>query len=889
MDRSFEEYTAGLTTAEAEKRREKYGENVLKGKKKAGAGVIFFSQFKDVLVLILLASTVISVLMKEYVEALTIIAIVFLNATVGFIQEYRTEKTLEALKRLAAPTARTIRNGKVCEIEVKNIVPGDVILVEEGDKCPADAKIIETFGMAADESLLSGESVPVEKGISSNAEIGEIFMGTVITKGHGKAVVVRTGMSTKMGAIAGMLSDIEEGKTPLQEKLASMGKVISVGCLLICIAVTLIGIIRGEEIFNMFLTGLSLAVAVIPEGLPAVVTIALGLGVSRMLKKKALVRRLHAVETLGCSDVICSDKTGTLTENKMTVKEVYVGEDIINISASSKLTEGNFYINGEKINIRDRADFTLLSYIAVLCNNAKLLVEEKSGKTTGWKAVGDPTEAALTVMAANAGIFEQNAARYYRKIGEKPFDSERKMMSVEVKDERGNKYLFVKGAPEILLERCRYRYTVSGNIPLNIEEKKRLEAVNEEMSSKALRGLAFGYKKMRSAGDSAETELVFVGIAGMIDPPRKEAAAAVAKCKSAGIRPIMITGDSKNTALAIAKQLKICTSSGRAVTGAEIDAMNDTQFMDTVRKVSVFARVSPAHKLRIVKALKAQGHITAMTGDGVNDAPAIKEADIGVAMGKGGSDVTKEASGIILLDDNFATLVTSVEEGRIIYSNIRKFIRYLLSCNIGEALTMFLGMLMGMPAILLPIQILLVNLVTDSLPAIALGFEPGEKAVMRKKPRKKEEGIFSGGLLSTIIFRGCFIGISTLSAYVYFLRKFSDTRLAGTAALVTLIMAQLIHVFECKSEEKGLFGINPLTNLYLIGACAVSFGVMMVTLYIPAVSRIFEVSPLSAEQLFTAFLFALAAPVLTGIVRIISVKMRQKKWRQNEDTVYAAE
>ena len=831
-----EEFQKGLCREEAEKRLVRYGPNRLKSEKKAGAAKIFAAQFKDVLVLILLASTIISVVMGEYVEAITIIAIVFLNAVVGFIQEYRTEKTLEALKKLASPTAKVIRDGVVSDISAEDVVPGDVVLLKAGMKVCADGFVLESAGLAADESLLTGESLPTEKLPAAQTEIKEdftkqnrhdmVYMGTVITAGHGKFFVSATGMSTQMGGIAGLLHEIPEEKTPLQQKLAVMGKIISIACLAICLIVTLTGILRGEKLFDMFLTGLSLAVAAIPEGLPAVVTISLGLGTSRMLKRGALIRRLHAVETLGCSDVICSDKTGTLTQNKMTVTERRVWGGA---AASHTLME-----------------------VAVLCNNSATSSQ-------------NPTETALYDMALNCGINVRELERKNRRCSELPFDSARKMMSVSVCSD-GKFRQFTKGAPEMLLSRCSHYLSESGIRPLDSRIRAEIEAENTTLCDKALRVIGFATKNT-SSSQISEDNLVFIGLAGMLDPPRKEAFDAVKRCKMAGIRPVMITGDHKNTAVAIAKQLGIFRSSDRCITGAEIDAISDDRFIKEVEKVSVFARVSPAHKLKIVKTLKKHGHIVAMTGDGVNDAPAIKEADIGVAMGIAGSDVTKEASSVVLLDDNFSTLVSAVEEGRSIFSNIRKFIRYLLSCNIGEVITMFVGMLSGAPTVLIPIQILLVNLVTDSLPAIALGMEPGEPDIMKQKPRKRSDGVFSGGLLSTIIFRGCMIGLTTFGVYTFFCNTHGSIPLARTAALVTLITTQLIHVFECKSESRSLFRINPFNNLFMLFAVAVSAGVTLAAVYLPFMQSIFETVPLSLSQLGTILAISLIVPLLSGLFK----------------------
>jgi len=834
-----EEFQKGLCKEEAEKRLVRYGPNRLKSEKKAGAAKIFAAQFKDVLVLILLASTVISVAMGEYVEAITIIAIVFLNAVVGFIQEYRTEKTLEALKKMAAPTAKVIRDGAAVDVPAEEVVPGDVVLLKSGMRVCADGFVLESAELAADESLLTGESVPTEKLPAKESEIREgftlqnrhdmVYMGTVITAGHGKFYVSATGMSTQMGGIAGLLHEIPEEKTPLQQKLAVMGKIISIACLAICLIVTLTGILRGEELFSMFLTGLSLAVAAIPEGLPAVVTISLGLGTSRMLKRGALIRRLHAVETLGCSDVICSDKTGTLTQNKMTVTERRV-------------------LGGEKA-------MQLLFEIAVLCNNSAASSQ-------------NPTETALYDMALDCGINVRELERQNTRCSELPFDSSRKLMSVIVRSNGGLRQ-FTKGAPEILLSRCSHYLSPNGVRPLDSASRADIEAQNAALCDKALRVIGFAMKEVRSAAIKEEN-MVFVGLAGMLDPPRKEAFDAVKRCKLAGIRPVMITGDHKNTAVAIAKQLGIFRTNDRCMTGSEIDALSDERFMKEVEKVSVFARVSPAHKLKIVKALKNRDHIVAMTGDGVNDAPAIKEADIGVAMGIAGSDVTKEASSVVLLDDNFSTLVAAVEEGRGIFANIRKFIRYLLSCNIGEVITMFVGMLSGAPTVLIPIQILLVNLVTDSLPAIALGMEPNEPDVMAQKPRKRGDGVFSGGLFSTILFRGCMIGLTTFGIYTFFYNTHGSTPLARTAALVTLITTQLIHVFECKSEVRPLTKINPLNNIFMLIAVFISAAVTLAAVYLPFMQAVFETVPLTLGQLGIILSVSLIVPVISGLFKRFS-------------------
>lgn len=875
---------SGLSSAEAEKRLAKYGENILSHKKAVHPARIFAGQFKDFMVMILLGATVISVLMGEAVEALTIVLIVLVNAVLGFLQEYKTEKTLEALKNMAAPTAKVIRDGQKIEIPAMDVVPGDLLVLAAGDRVPADAQIVEATLLQADEAMLSGESHPVNKtdlpqdGTQETFRKDMVYMGTIITKGRGKAVVSGTGMTTQMGQIAGMLDTIETERTPLQEKLGSLGKYIGIGCLLICAIVTVTGIVRGEPVFDMLLTGISLAVAAIPEGLPAVVTIALALAVSRMVKRGALIRKLHAVETMGCAQVICTDKTGTLTENRMTVQEIATPKYCFYRADGEK---GFLAKNG--MAAADSEDIRRMIEIAVLCNNAQLPQErDKKSLFHPQKtehAQGDPTEISLLEMAETAHFSTGKISREFSRIFEIPFDSQRKRMSVAVRNRQGDRWLFSKGAPDYLLELCSH-YLEDGQIRLLTPSvRKKIQAQNEKMAHKALRVLGFAYKAEPEEPEQAESDLIFVGLAGMIDPPRREAYQAVQTCKQAGIQTVMITGDHVDTASAIARDLKILDANGRVLTGRELDRMTDDQLEQELDQIRVFARVAPAHKLRIVKAFKRKGRVVAMTGDGVNDAPAIKEADIGVAMGNG-TDVTKEAASVVLLDNSFATLVSAIEEGRVIYKNIRKFIRYLLSCNIGEIVTMFFGMLMGMPVVLLPIQILIVNLVTDGLPAIALGLEPAEKDIMRKPPRKKKEGIFSDGLLSTIVFRGALIGLTTLSVFTSFYHSTQNLVVARTGALATLVITQLIHVFECKREDVGIFKMNLLNNWKLVAAVAFSAFILMLSIYLPICNLLFQTAPLSGSQMGEIAVYCAAVPILSSVV--IPFKHQRRKQKERE-------
>ncbi len=857
----------GLTQKQALENQLKYGENRLEQKNKKNPIRIFLFQFQDLMTLILLCSTVISVAMGETTEAITIVAIVILNAMMGFFQEYRTERSLEKLNALAAPTAQVIRDGKVIDIPASEVTIGDCVLLKAGDRVPADCRILENHSLMCDESLLTGESLPVEKGFTdyrTNDCSQKVcaYMGTIVCQGHGKGMVYAVGEETKMGEIAVMLDSIDSEATPLQKKLDQLGKMIAVGCFFICALVAGVGILRGELVMDMLITGISLAVAAIPEGLPAIVTIALALSVNRMVKKNAVIRRLHAVETLGCANVICSDKTGTLTENKMTVKNLYcIGQDF---TVSGNGTEnGKIEQNGRAVLPKERQPLFRCLEIAAVCSNARIEKQNRrfsSGTASRFTVTGEATESALAVLAMKGGV--EYASSGYTLLKELPFDSKRKMMSVLVRSAEGELLMFTKGAPDILLPGCAFVQNGEKIQPMTPLFQKEIQQQNDRMAQQAMRVLALCYRKISGIGDCAEQNLIFCGLAGMIDPPRKEAFEAVAKCRKAHIRPVMITGDSKQTACAIASQLKILTPQSQVVTGAELDRMSEEEFLHILPKTSVFARVTPVHKLRIVKGLKSQGNIVAMTGDGVNDAPAVKEANIGVSMGKNGTDVTKEASSVILMDDNFATLVSAVEEGRVIYQNIRKFIRYLLSCNIGEVVTMFLAMLMGMPVPLLPIQILLINLVTDGLPAIALGLDPADGDMMSKKPRKSTDSVFSDGLLSVILFRGILIGLTTLAAFSFLLTSGATLQIARTGALVTLILTQLIHVFECKSETKSLFRIPFFNNMKLVAAVCVSLAVMWFAVWNPVGMAIFETAALSLDQMKRIGALLLAAPLL---------------------------
>lgn len=870
----------GLTEKEAAAKLKKDGPNILEEKKKSSAAKIFIGQFRDVMVMILLAATVISVLLGEVTDAITIILIVLINAILGFVQEYRTEHTLEALKSMTAPTAKCYRDGKLREIDASTLVVDDVIELEAGDRIPADCVILSCSGFYTDEAILTGESEPSGKNAGSPDDTDNsinkpniIYCGTSAVKGTCRGKVIATAKNTQMGKISQLISDIDDESTPLQKRLAELGKIVAIICLIVCFAVFGAGVLRGENVFDMLMTGITIAIAAIPEGLPATVTIALALAVNRMMKQKALVNKLHSVETLGCTSVICSDKTGTITQNKMTVTELSTADSDYFFSGTGYSISGEISKNHEKIAVNPKTEKALTEALkcSVLCSTAEIFSDKagssrRRGSLKGkgeWNVTGDPTEIALLVAASKGGITKDVLGKYAEKLDEFPFDSETRYMAVYCR-EGSEKIMFLKGAEEVLLPRCsRYLSDDGKLVPMNSAVKNRIRGRIIEMSDNALRVLVLACCTSDSFAPNSGN-LVFLGIAGMLDPPREEAKVAIKKCAAASVKTVMITGDHKNTAVAIAKKAGLLKN-GKAVTGAELDRMSDDELDRRIGEFTVFARVEPSHKLRIVRSFKRKGEIVTMTGDGVNDAPAIKEADVGVAMGVTGTDVTKQAADVILLDDNLATLVNAVEQGRCVYANIRKFVRYLLSCNIGEVLTMFLGMIMGMPVVLLPVQILLVNLVTDGLPAVALGLEPPEKDVMNKPPRKSTEGFFAGGLMWRIVIRGILIGLSTLASFTSVMHMGGSVDACRTAALITLAASQLIHVFECKSETKSVFGINPFNNVKLIFAVLISGGVLAASALLSPFQQVFETVPLTAEQLFAALGFSVIIPFVCGI------------------------
>lgn len=862
----------GLHTKEAKSRLEQAGENQIEEGEKISLFKVFIEQFKDFMVLVLLAATVVSGILGEYHDAIAIVAIVILNAVLGFVQEVRAEKSLSALKKLSAPTARVLRDGEWNKIDAVHLVPGDIIAMESGDRIPADIRLLSAESLYIEESALTGESLPVNKDPARLAQnelpLGDrknmAYMSTMVVRGSGVGVVVQTGMSTEMGTIAHLIRSTESGETPLQRRLEQLGKILIIVALLLTAVVVVTGIMHGHDAYKMFLAGVSLAVAAIPEGLPAIVTIALALGVQRMIRRKAIVRKLPSVETLGCASVICSDKTGTLTQNKMTVTHLWLDgkvQEIRQIQQQKMLSPS----------------MERLWEIGVLCNNAHIFPMKERGflkkNISQWRVDGDPTEAALLIAAAHQSMTQKDLQAEWKRIKEFPFDSIRKMMSVIYEHRSGKKVLFVKGAPDVLIGRCVKSLEQGREFTFSERAKNQALQVNNHLASKALRNLAFAYRvwdgplaTTQLSEERLERDLVFVGLAGMIDPPREEARDAIQRCKQAGIRTVMITGDHEATAVAIAQQLGIVRTQGLTVSGKDLYNMSNKDFLQKVDEIDVYARVSPEHKIKIVKALQKQGHVVAMTGDGVNDAPAIKAADIGIAMGITGTDVSKEASSLVLADDNFATIVAAIEEGRNIYDNIRKFISYLLASNVGEILVMFLAMLMGLPLPLVPIQILWVNLVTDGLPAMALGVDPAEENTMNRAPRNSRESVFARGVGWKIVSRGLLIGFWSLVAFlVTYYQAPEQLALAQTVAFATLVFSQLIYVFDCRSSG-SIFNRNPFSNIPLVIAVLLSVVMLLVVIYYPPLQPIFHTVSLGLREWILVCVTSLFPVVLAGLV-----------------------
>jgi len=854
----------GLSEAEAARRLEKFGANALKEAAAESPLKRFLDQFADFMVLLLIAAAAVSAALGEVVDAAAIIAIVLVNAAIGFAQEYRADKAIHALKALAAPKARVVRDGTEKHVEARFLAPGDVIVIEEGDRVPADCRLMESVELNVDEALLTGESLPAAKDASAVFGAGAaladrrnmIYSGTVAVHGRGKAAVVATGMRTEMGRIAGLVQETESEKTPLQEQLAKLGRFLGIAALAICGMVFVVGVWRGYALLDMFLTSVSLAVAAIPEGLPAVVTITLAVGVQRMVSRNAIIRKLPAVETLGAATAICSDKTGTLTKNEMTVREIWLAD-----GRDARVTGGGYATQGEIEGVRkgDEA-LSLLLDTACLCNNANLVFDAAKNRVS---ITGDPTEACLLVAAAKAGKDYAALRRGREFVLEIPFSSERKMMSVC--RENGSRYrVYSKGAAEALLEKCTHSLENGKTVKLTEAAKRGILAANNRMASKALRVLAFAYKDEaeKPSPKSMEDGLTFVGLAGMNDPPRPEAKKAVELCKQAGIKVVMITGDNPETAAAIGRELGLLGGNSRVVAGKELDQIRDLE--KVAGDIAIYARVSPEHKLRIVNALKARGEVVAMTGDGVNDAPAIKRADIGVAMGLTGTDVTKEASDMVVTDDNFASIVAAVEEGRTIYSNIVKAVVYLVSCNIGEIITIFSAIIAGFASPLTPLQILWMNLATDAFPALALAMEPPHAGVMRKPPRDKNKPILGRHNARKIALVGIWIAAGTLALYLLYLSR--GVAKAETMAFTTIIFFQLFYALDCRSETRTLYKLGFASNKWMLAAIAGGVALQLVIIYAPFAQGVFKTVALEAGDL------ALAALVSASLLFALQIK-----------------
>ncbi|MHC1590876.1 MAG: cation-translocating P-type ATPase [Candidatus Helarchaeales archaeon] len=959
----------GLSTEEVLHRQEKYGFNELKEKEKRTLWDIFIGQFKDFLILLLIAAMIISFVIflyeifinhedllhaTEWIDIMVIAAIILANAIIGTKQEYSSEKSLEALKKLAAPHAKVIRNGEQVEVWSRELVPGDILVLNTGDKISADIRLIEAVNLKIEEAALTGESVPTKKTCDvipdPNVPITQrknmAYSSTIVTYGRGKGIVIATGMNTEIGKIAEMIQTAEEKQTPLQKKLDKLGKMLGLIIILICAIVFIAGFTRLivihlptlssyllsgnllEGMLDMFTAAVGLAVAAVPEGLPAIVTISLSLGVRRMVEKNAIIRKLPAVETLGCATVICSDKTGTLTQNEMTVRKIFVDDKLMEVTGAGYAPEGHVYYQNEKISLENAPDLKLLLRIAALCNDASLVRDPE--RKDSWKIIGDPTEGALLTAAAKMDLWKQELEKEFPRVGEVPFDSERKRMTT-IHPVNGKLIAHVKGAPERILEQCT-KIRINGNvIPITKDHVKRVLDINSEMAHSALRVLAYACKevpKQDEYDEQIEQDLIFVGLSGMIDPPREEVKAALIKVERAGMQAKMITGDNQETAVAIAKELGFDHGNVRSMTGMELNQISDQELVEKVETISVFARTSPEHKVRICNALKEIGHVVAMTGDGVNDAPALKNADIGIAMGITGTDVTKEASDMILTDDNFATIVNAIEEGRAIYDNIRKFIFYLLSSNTGEILTMFFGIMLGFHYLVLgpnpeivyvlpltAISILWINLVTDGLPATAMSVDPPDPDLMERNPRDPNESVISRLMFFNMIIIGVTMCIGTLWIIAYGLVVgqflfynfnllppalqilFAQNRLlmivgwtftpkkllpfgywAMTLAFTTLVMFQLYNVFSCRSQRLSIFQIKTRNKSLWIAVLS-SFALQLIVVYLPPLNFAFGTVPLS--MLDWILIFAISSTIIVS-AELFKLCLRKKEKRDKK-------
>ena len=841
---------SGLSTAEATTRLRQYGPNQLKGRKKVPPVVVFLRQFLSPLIYVLLAATVISFVMDSFIDAIVILVVLLLNAVIGYVQETRAERAMEALIQMVAPQANVQRDGKVGMLPARQIVPGDILLLETGEKVPVDARLIEISNLKVNEATLTGESMPVEKStepLGENVPVAErknlVYMGTIITYGRARAVAVSTGMSTEIGRIATAIQEVKSEKTPLQKSIGRLSQYLVVLFLGVCGLLVVVGLLKGLEWLEVFLLAVAAAVSAIPEGLPAVVTIVLAIGMRVMARRNAIIRKLVAVETLGSATIICSDKTGTLTVNEMTVNRIYTNGQWIEVSGEGYQPQGEFRRDGQVLDPKDEMPLGLLLRIGALCNDA-LLVEDED-----WNILGDPTEGALVVAAAKAGLDKEKTEKSFPRLDELPFQSEKQYM-VTMHPRDGGRVVYVKGAVERLLSLSSHLLKGGGQVTLTEADSRAIMEANESMAGEAMRVMAVAYGDLPAGTDELQDEyirrnLVFVGLMGMSDPPREEAKAAVQLCQQAGIRVVMITGDNQVTAESVARQLEL--PSGEVINGVELQEMSDEELLRRVEQVSVFARIEPLHKLRIVNALKERGHVVAMTGDGVNDAPALKAADIGVAMGITGTDVAKEASDMVLADDNFASVVSAVEEGRAIFNRLRNVLFFFLATNLGELFALILSVLFVGQAPLLAVQILWVNLVTDTAGGIPLGFESTLGDELKQPPRNPKVGLIFPGMLLRVGFASLFIGIGT---YLVFNWAYARTTLeeARTVAFCTMVTFQWFQAFNARSDEYTVFRLGFFSNSWLIISIAIAIVLQLAVVYIPAMQTAFRTVPLGMDM-----------------------------------------
>ena len=904
----------GLTTQEARERLQKFGPNELTEKPRPGFLALLWDQFNNYLVIILIIAALIALALGEWVDSVAIMCIVVLNAIVGVIQESKAEQALAALKKMAAPNAQVIRDGHQITVAGRELVPGDLVLLEAGNYVPADMRLVSTVNLKVEEASLTGESVPVEKHaaavLDKEIPLGDrknsAFMSTMVTYGRGRGLVTGTGMNTQIGMIAEMIQSYEDEDTPLQLKLQQLGKVLGTACLAICAVVLIYGLFRDtrltevftlgffnylqaeqKDIINLFMTAVSLAIAAVPEGLPAIVTICLALGMQQMIKRHALIRKLPAVETLGCATVICSDKTGTLTQNEMTVVQGWTAGKRFKVTGEGYAPSGQFLLDERPFEATGDPDAKVLLHGALLCNDALLDEKKDEGGATFWRIIGDPTEGAMAVVAMKAGFQRAELEKTMPRLQEIPFDSDRKRMTTIHRDAAGI-FAFVKGAPDVVLDLCTRIRQNGEAVALSEEKRREVLDQNRDLASHALRVLGVAYRPLDAVPDNPvpetlEKDLTFVGLLGMIDPARPEVIDAVKVANGAGLKSVMVTGDHKETAEAIAREIGILTPGGLVLTGPEIERMSDADLAARAEKLQVCCRVSPQHKTRIVDAMKANGHVVAMTGDGVNDAPALKRANIGVAMGITGTDVSKQTADMVLTDDNFASIVAAIEQGRIIYSNIRKFVYFLLACNVGEILIIFGAMLFGMPIPLRPVHLLWLNLVSDGAPALALGMEKGDKDIMKHPPRPPKEPVINRDMAIGIGVIALVDAIAILSVFYLGLQRYpGHLEAAQTLAFVTLCVSELVRAFTARSEYHSIFSIGVFSNRWMAWAVGFSLLLVLTVVYVPFLQPFFDTVPLTLDDWLLMLPFFFASAVAMELLKVYFRRRSAKGFEQRQ-------